>query len=393
MHFLDSGAFSLRRDVSTFMQQHSDSSMLDFYNSPKFKDYIDSYARCIKLYKKAIDLYANLDVIGHPELSWKHLQYLEDEHGLHPVPVLHAGVDFEWVDKHFERGYKRLAIGGLVRNSHKPYVGKWLDRFFSSICPQPTYLPTIKVHAFGMMSGPLLFKYPFWSADATNVGKLGWYGKIIVPRKDLTGRYDYSKPCFIVALSERVKSHSFNINYQHIKGFERNRHVIEWIEYINESGYYNRPLVIGPTTNEDYMAVNFFFYQMMRRAIGEWPFPYSQAGCNPDTRKTQLQNLQEFTFTNQTLLKLYLSGSHNGEAHLRQLGVPHIDRMLTFYDSYQKSDGIETELLKLYQARGGRHKPKSIKKRKQSRARKIGRVAVEKRKDVVTRATFGDMEK
>lgn len=74
--------------------------MEDFYHFRDFQKYLDRYARAIKYYSLALHHYANVDVIGNPQLSFQNPTYLGRKLGLCPVPVLHAGVDCKSVRYH-----------------------------------------------------------------------------------------------------------------------------------------------------------------------------------------------------------------------------------------------------------------------------------------------------
>jgi hypothetical protein len=63
---------------------------MDFsiYDTDMFWQYVDEYAAFIKEYRDGIDFFANVDVIQDPKRTWKVQKYLENEHGLDPVPVV-----------------------------------------------------------------------------------------------------------------------------------------------------------------------------------------------------------------------------------------------------------------------------------------------------------------
>ena len=352
-HFLDSGAFSLRRDVAAYRRAQAGSSVADYYHSPGFRQYIDGYARFIKYYRRAVDYYANLDVIGYPELSWRNLRYLEEYHGLHPVPVIHARTDLRWLDRHLRRGYEFLAVGGLVGTSRHPEVIRWLDEFFHVVCPPPSGLPRVRLHAFGMTSGPLLFRYPFWSGDATNIGKLAMFGKIIVPYPH-GDDYDYSRESRIIALSPRVRSHKFNINYPSIRPHKQ-RWVRNWLDHINNSHFFNRPLQYGEAVNDDCLAANYFFYHHLCQHLPLWPYPFTAAARAPSLFDVP-GSCQDRTLAPDRF-HVFLSGSDMGRRArlvLAPLGIDGVERMMTYYDCFTRKDGIDPELWEMYQERGGR---------------------------------------
>jgi hypothetical protein len=353
-HFLDSGAFSLRRDVAAYLQAHPGKELPDFYHSPEFRHYLDCYGRFVRYYSKAIDYYANVDVIGHPELSWRNLRYLEEHHGLHPVPVIHARTDLKWLEKHLDRKYPILAIGGLVGTSRHPEVLRWLNEFFRIVCPGPDHLPRVRLHAFGMTSGPLMFRYPFWSADATNILKLALFGKIIMPYPRSTGEaWNYAQEARVIALSDKVRSHKFNVHYRSVRP-NKQRWVRDWLDYINKSGFFSMPLIWKMPVNRDCFAANFFFYEELCRQLPLWPWPYEGVRYRSD-----LHSLPESTLpppdNSQERTRIFISGSDIMDRYnLTPLGVKAINRMMTYYDSYCRKDGVETELWNVYQDRGGR---------------------------------------
>lgn len=267
-HFLDSGAFSLYR--KSFVVKGQKLKTEDFFDSPEFWEYIDNYAAFIKKYKLAIDHYANLDVIGNPELTWRNQKYLEKKHKLNPVPIVHYLTDAKWLQMYIKKGYDLVGFGGLVGNTKKQSCIDWLNQCFDIVCNNKQRLPKVKVHGFGLMRASFLFKYPFWSVDATNAEKLARYGKIIVPRMTKS-QYDYRKDSIIVALSERVTTHRFNINYRCISPLRR-EYVMKWLEHINDSGFFSKKLKFN--TNAEYKAANYFYYMELLKRIPEWPWSF-----------------------------------------------------------------------------------------------------------------------
>lgn len=380
LHFLDSGAFSFQRLLQNYLRDHPRHTIRDFYDSDFFWEYIDSYAAFIRRYGLAIDHFANLDVIGNPELSYRNQQYLQDKHKLRPVPIIHAGTDpdLAWVRKYLEDGHTYLAVGGLVGRLRKPDVNRWLEQFFRLICPPPTYLPAVRVHAFGVMSGPLLHRYPFYSCDATNVGKLGWYGKVFIP-KLWKGHYRFDIDARVVALSDRVRGHKINVNYLQVSN-EDKQHVKHWLDTVNASGFYNRPLRFE-TTSDDYIAANYYFMQRIVSSLPPWPWAFGQEKrlhnrsslWRPFKKLSYRTTLvQEIAREPVSMVKihpversivLYLSGSYIAEETLKTLGVLHLNRMLTYFDSFKSRCGIEAQVLDIYRERGGKLVPQPQKRR------------------------------
>ena len=115
--FLDSGAFSLYAQIQKQLGRGIHRNV-PFFGTSEFWEYVDAYAAFLKKYKNCFDLYANCDAISKPEKTWEVQQYLENEHGLLPVPVVHSGEPRRWVRHYLERGYEYLAFGGKRDNLH-----------------------------------------------------------------------------------------------------------------------------------------------------------------------------------------------------------------------------------------------------------------------------------
>ena len=269
-HFLDSGAFTLWTSALEYYQKNN-CGRWDYYDTDEFWEYVDKYAQFIKKYKIAIDLYANVDAIGNPEITYRNQKYLEEEYGLKPVPVVHYGTGLKWLKKYMKEGYELIGFGGLVGNTGNRYCREWLNKCFDAICNTPDRLPRVKIHGFGVMNPNFLYNYPWWSVDATNAEKLARYGKILIPRKT-NQIYDYTKKTYVVALSEKVETYPFNINYKSITPLKR-KMVEEWLDYINNSKEFNKKLSFN--TNEDYKAANFFYYKQLANNIPKWPHPFT----------------------------------------------------------------------------------------------------------------------
>jgi hypothetical protein len=144
--FLDSGAFS------AFTQN----AQID----------IDNYINFIKKTETKLSVYANLDVIGEYETTYKNWIYMK-ENGVSPLPVIHYGAPRSFFDLYFKKHkVSYLALGGLVpyvKRKHK--IRAWLDNCF---CILKDYWP-VKIHLFGVTTQWILERYPAYSCDST-----GW---------------------------------------------------------------------------------------------------------------------------------------------------------------------------------------------------------------------------
>lgn len=149
-HFLDSGAFSLKKNP------------LEFWYSVDCFRYMDRYAAFVKQYKTGIDYYANLDVIGNPVLTRRNQEYLEIRHGLKPVPAVHFPNDPALLQEYMDRGYEFISLGGMASKDGDKECDQWIEKCFG-IVGRP---PKVRIHSFGRLEANLLRKYPWWSADA-----------------------------------------------------------------------------------------------------------------------------------------------------------------------------------------------------------------------------------
>lgn len=175
--FLDSGAHSLYNEKILYLNH---ANGYDWYDGPEFKVYLDTYAAFLKAHPE-IDFYVNVDVIFDPERTWRSQEYLEKEHGLNPVPVIHYGAPLKWIEKHLDAGYTYLGIGGLGQEAPKAAYVPWADKVFDYLCPPPHRVPVVKTHGFAMTSFELMTRYPWWSVDSASWAKAGGFGTIYVP--------------------------------------------------------------------------------------------------------------------------------------------------------------------------------------------------------------------
>lgn len=200
LHFLDSGAHSIySREVIDLNHANG----YNWYRSEEFVKYIDSYAAFVKKHRKGLDLYANVDAIFNPGLSWKTLKYLEQEHGLNPVPVIHYGTELRWIDKHLDAGYELLGIGGLGQEASKSAYLIWADRLFAHLCPKSNdYLPIVRCHGFAMVAHGLIIRYPWWSVDSASWAKMSAHGWLYLPYQR-KGKFTFDKVPYVINISHR----------------------------------------------------------------------------------------------------------------------------------------------------------------------------------------------
>lgn len=281
-HFLDSGAFTLKTKATEYAQENG-CSQWDYYETKEHWQYVDDYAAFVKEYQAAIDLYANVDVIPNPELTWRNQQYLEEKHGLSPVPVVHFPTGLKWLRHYLDRGYELIGLGGLVGRTGQDGCRDWLDRVFGLVCNTPDRMPRAKLHGFGVTSHKLLIRYPWWSVDSVAWAKVGGFGNILVPRRKRKGKFDFSVPPYVVGMSVKSsKQKEADAHYLTMRRGEQ-EYVRSWL---SEIGVPLGKVEEGEVIEEGVMTTHTFrrmacllFFERLREWLPEWPWAYNVREC------------------------------------------------------------------------------------------------------------------
>jgi hypothetical protein len=281
--FLDSGAHSLYND---HVLGKKGAARYAYYDTPDFWKYVDDYAAFVKKYAKGLDYYANVDVIYNPEKSWEALKYLEDKHGLRPVPVIHAGTDLKWVERHLKAGYDYLGIGGLGQETPKQTYTLWGDRLFDMLCPPPSRMPAVRTHGFAMTAYDLIIRYPWWSVDSASWAKAAGFGRLYVPHKR-KGQFTFDVNPYLIVCSmslSRVSrgSSSGNLHYSLLEKAERVI-VQEWLDSIGiplgKVDKDGKTVEYGVLSEYNARAVaNLKFFEAMCAGLPEWPWAFKVKG-------------------------------------------------------------------------------------------------------------------
>jgi hypothetical protein len=211
--FLDCGAVSfyskyinpkkLKSQAGTFFKDRSNDDF-SITDTKIYLDFRDDYIEFLKEYKDKIDYYPNFDVINNGEKTWQNQLLLESE-GLKPIPVYHVGTDIEYLKRYLKRkDYKYIAIGGNAPNPTSRLI-RSLDRIWSNYLTDKENKPIIKVHGFGVASGILLFRYPWYSSDSATPIKVAMNGKIMLP-KFKYGKWNYDLAAEQIAVSDKSSS-------------------------------------------------------------------------------------------------------------------------------------------------------------------------------------------
>ncbi len=273
-HFLDSGAFAMWSLSQKYAEENS-CDRWEYYRTDEFKQYLHDYAEFVKKNKSWIDLCANVDVIGNPELTWKNQRRLE-KLGIKPVPVVHYGTDLKWLQLYVDRGYDLIGLGGLVGSTGEEDCKRWIDRCFQLVCGK-TGLPSVKIHGFGVTSYRLLITYPWYSVDSTSWTKVGAFGGILVPHKR-SGRWDFSEDPYLVKVSEDSPDRKREGKHLLTMSTAERKIVTEWLDYIGVPlGKQDKTEVLewGVTTHHTYRkAANLFFFEELRKWLPDYPWKF-----------------------------------------------------------------------------------------------------------------------
>jgi len=217
--FVDSGAYSLYnrhvrkhgqrmgrhgRELATLpgRSSKSDYSYYDLRAGSDFRAFCDDYAGFMKKMQGRGLLFANVDAINNPELTWQIQKFFEEEHGVRPVPVVHGRTPLKYVDRYIQ--YPLLGVGGLGHQETLKTYCSWADNLYIHLCPKENdYLPLIRTHGFAMTSWQLLCRYPWWSVDSATWVKLSAYGWLYVPRWTEEKGFRFDRPPMMVNFSFR----------------------------------------------------------------------------------------------------------------------------------------------------------------------------------------------
>ena len=279
-HFLDSGAFSLRRKSK---------------GEVDYVEYMNRYVEFVRTHSEAIDYYANVDVIGDSQKTWEHQQYLEDR-GLRPVPVVHFGADLKWLEHYIDRGYEFIALGGLVGKTAGSHG--WLNRCFDLVCSTPNRLPVVKLHGFGIVNYSILIKYPWWSVDsAAWIKEAGRWAAIFVPHQR-RGEFVFTEHPYKILMGEKAVEGSNPPHYLSLATAER-KIVHDWLEL---NGFPIGQLKV----QTDRAAINLWFFERMRKSLPRWPWAF------PPQRETRARVYKEVEFGS-SRLRVYYSGGNGSK--------------------------------------------------------------------------------
>lgn len=304
---------------------------------------VQEYISFIRGYDGYLDHVVNLDVIPgqwgrvpspaqveeSAHQSWKNFLAFRKA-GIEVMPVFHQGERRYWLEKMLDSGCEYIGISPANDRTTKQKI-VWLDEIFTHLCGSKGF-PAVKTHGFGVTALPILFRYPWYSADSVTWLLVGGYGAVLIPKWDQTlGDYSYSESPLVVPVSHnpgKVSAASMEPG-KHIStmGEESKAYVLAWLQ---EQGFEL------PDLETDYVArqrVNCRYFKLASKLCvpPRWKprrpqgfFSGAESPCQG--REAPLNEHLNFIFT------LTTSTSHSDI--LQDEGVRL--RLLTYY--YFKSD-------------------------------------------------------
>lgn len=276
-HFLDSGSFTLWTRAKEWAKKEGKREQ-DFYDTSEHWEYLDGYATFVKAYPEGIDLYANVDAIGYPDITRRNQLYLESEHGLTPVPVVHYRSDLSYLRYYVERGDPVVALGGLVGSTDQDHCRAWIDRCFDYVCNTPNRLPRTKVHGFGVTTHSLLWRFPWYSVDSTAWTKVGAFGGILVPHKR-KGAWDFREEPYVMKVSDDTPDKRKAGRHFYTLRQAEQTIIREWLSHINVPlGRVAKDGTVeedGVVSHHSFRKVaNLYFFEGLRAALPAYPWPF-----------------------------------------------------------------------------------------------------------------------
>ncbi len=222
---------------------------------------IDEYIAFIKKYESYIEVYANLDDIKDPEITYQNQKYMESK-GLKPLPCFHYGEDINYLIRYLDEGYSYIALGGMV-GKNKKHLIKWLDKLFYNYLTDKKGFSKVKVHGFGVGSVIIMLRYPWYSVDSTVWVKTSRFGDVLIPIFK-NGKYDYYQIPLKISFSDRKGLNNEN-HYGALKPIYRR--LID--RYLKEKNYTHQELT------EDYKKrdeLNIIYFLDLEKNFSDRPF-------------------------------------------------------------------------------------------------------------------------
>lgn len=285
--FLDSGAHGL---YSRFVIDQGHKHGYDFYSTKEFYLYLDAYGAFCAAHPE-ITVYANVDAIFEPKISFEAQRYLENKYSIRPMPVIHYGTPLKWLKKYLRRDHEYIALGGLGQEVHRNQYIEWADSAFSVICGGKEKTPQAKVHGFAVTSFALMRRYPWYSVDSTSWLLHAVRGTALVPHRK-NGQWTYTDQPLMFQVAPKKRNPDGHMRGEHVMKQLYHEHVAA---YLSEFGF---PLGKSTTSydplknemteeviekgvcNDHYIrgSLNARYYLEFAKRLPQWPWPFFRRG-------------------------------------------------------------------------------------------------------------------
>lgn len=277
LHFLDSGAFSQVTASRKWQKANRQSTPWGYFDLPEHFVYLDGYVQFVKEYAAGIDYCANVDVIGHPELTYRNQKYLE-QRGLAPVPVVHYGSALSWLQKYMDEGYDYIGLGGLAgKLGDRSSKQKWIDQCFLKVADAKG-IPRIKLHGFGVSGFSWLTRYPWYSVDSSSWIQVSRVGLVLVPRT-VKGEFCFTAPPYYVAIGVDSTGDPGNKNIIGLSRAERELTLV-WLDWVGVTLEDASCPKIGFAARA---RANIKYYHEVAKRLPSWPWAF-RFQCGPRSR-------------------------------------------------------------------------------------------------------------
>lgn len=271
--FMDSGAFSIHRKATEFAKR-TGREALDYYKSTEFKAYLDEYAEYLKANEGLIDYYANVDVIRHPQLTYRSQKYLEQKHGLKPVPTIHYPTDLKWLERYIKEGYDYIALGGLVGKTSQASAEHWVEDAFDLVLSAKS---PPKIHGFGISNHRWIVKFPWYSIDSAVWIHVAAKGAIFQPQERRDGSFDLiARPSLTIMsklhpkqMHSRLITKGKHIPFRHRSKGEQES-CKRWLKKVNV------PFEKVVESSEFRQLVNLRYFHLFAKQLSERDYQYKR---------------------------------------------------------------------------------------------------------------------
>lgn len=141
---------------------------------------IKEYAQFLRDNRDIVEMASVLDAIGDPVGTFENQKRLEDmDLPVDILPCFHFGEPWELAE-YYVTHYPYITIGGMVPISNDK-LELWLDELWDRVLTDENGQARCKVHGFGLTSGLLMAKYPWYSVDSSTWVQAAAHGFIFLP--------------------------------------------------------------------------------------------------------------------------------------------------------------------------------------------------------------------